>query len=101
MANSTVSAGAKPKGKPRGASRKGIPNRATAQAREAIALFVDGNAHRLQDWLNAIAEDEKQGPAVAYRLFMEVLEYHVPKLARIEHAGDAKHPVEHRFSWKQ
>lgn len=93
--NNTVPKGVKKKGKPRGASRKGIPNRSTALAREAIARFADGNAHRLQEWLDQIAEDEKQGPSVAFRLFMEVLEYHVPKLARHEHTGDGGGPLDH------
>jgi hypothetical protein len=71
-----------------GGSRKGIPNKSTALAREAIAQFVDGNAARLQGWLDEIASDEKQGPAVAFRLMLDVMEYHVPKLARTEHTGE-------------
>jgi hypothetical protein len=72
---------------------KGTPNKATALAREAIAAFVDGNASRLQGWLDAIAEDEKLGPQVAFKCFMEVVEYHVPKLARTEIAGDPDNPL--------
>lgn len=75
------------KKKPRGGSRKGIPNKSTANAREAIARFVDGNADRLQGWLDEIAADERQGPAAAMKCFLEVLEYHVPKLARVELTG--------------
>ena len=33
---------------------KGVPNKSTALAREAIAKFVDGNSDRLQEWLDAI-----------------------------------------------
>lgn len=44
-------------------------------------MFVDGNAHRLQEWLDRIAEDD---PEKAFSLFQSVLEYHVPKLARNE-----------------
>lgn len=62
-------------------SRKGSPNKATAQAREAIALFVDGNAHRLTGWLDKIA---LENPKQAFDSFMAVVEYHVPKLARVE-----------------
>jgi len=68
-----------------GGSRKGVPNKATANAREAIGRFVDGNVERLQDWLDAIAEDE--GPKAAWQCFMDVIEYHVPKLARNELTG--------------
>lgn len=60
---------------------KGTPNKATAQAREAIALFVDGNAHRLQDWLDRVAEKD---PEKAFTLFQSVIEYHIPKLQRAE-----------------
>lgn len=63
-------------------------------AREAIAKLVDGNADRLQEWLDQIAEDEKQGPAVAFKLLMDVMEYHVPKLARTEHVGKDGGPIE-------
>ena len=63
------------------------PGKVTLQAREAIAKLADGNVDRLQGWLDDIAADDKQGPAVAFKLFMDVLEYHVPKLARTEHTG--------------
>ncbi len=75
----------------------GSQNRATANAREAIALFVDNNAPRLQGWLEAIAEgvtDPETGkvlvapnPARAFELFQSVVEYHIPKLARTELTG--------------
>jgi len=70
--------------------------RITAAAREAIARFVDGNAHRLQAWLDQVADgvqnDEgeyivKPDPEKAYSLFQSVIEYHVHKLARTEHTG--------------
>lgn len=63
------------------------PAKATLLAREAIAQLVDNNAHRLEGWLDAIAADQKQGPVVAYRCLMDVLEYHIPKLARTELTG--------------
>lgn len=87
------------KGQPRtGGRAPGVPNRATADAREAIGRFVDGNAHRLQEWLDAIADGipELDGdgyitgyrvnpnPQKAFELFQSVVEYHVPKLARTE-----------------
>jgi len=79
----------------------GTPNKSTALAREAIARFVDGNSHKLQEWLDEIAMNEKLGPKVAFDCFMQVAEYHVPKLARTEHIGDDDQPVkvvhEHKF----
>lgn len=71
----------------------GVPNKATAAARQSIALFVENNVDRLQGWLDAIAEDEKLGPKVAYDCFMSVVEYHVPKLARTEITGDPDNPL--------
>jgi hypothetical protein len=42
---------------------------------------VDGNAHRLQSWLDAIAKND---PAKAFTMFMSVIEYHVPKLSHVD-----------------
>lgn len=64
---------------------KGVPNKATTLAREAIARLVDGNAERMQGWLDQIAEEE--GPLKAWQCLTEVIEYHIPKLARTEHTG--------------
>ena len=84
-----------PKGRPAGS-----PNKSTALAREAIAKFVDGNSDKLQGWLDEIAANEKLGPKVAFDCFMQVAEYHVPKLARVEQVGDAEKPIVHIFKWK-
>jgi hypothetical protein len=81
--------GRKPPAKP--GSRKGIPNKATANAREAIARFVDGNADRLNGWLDTI--EDRDGPKAAFQCFTDLLEYHVPKLARHEHTGAGGGPV--------
>lgn len=62
---------------------KGLVNKSTSNAREAIARFVDGNADKLQEWLDKIAQE--QGPMAAAKLFIDLIEYHVPKLARTEH----------------
>jgi hypothetical protein len=74
----------RPKGIPKtgGGSRKNIPNVATKNAREAIALLVDANSERMQGWLDQIAE--KDGPMAAWRCLADVIEYHIPKLARSE-----------------
>lgn len=84
----------KPKRKPpaKGGSRAGIPNKATANAREAIARFVDGNADRLQGWLDEIAQE--QGALMAFKCFTDVVEYHVPKLARTTVIGDPDAPLQ-------
>ena len=98
-----------PKGRP-----KGSPNKSTAMAREAIAQFVDGNAHKMQEWLEQVAigvknEENKfivlPNPVKAFGMLQSVMEYHLPKLARTEHSGDEEQPVkiihEHKFlDWK-
>lgn len=68
----------------KGGRQPGVTNKATMQAREAIAMFVDNNAGRLQAWLDKIADDN---PEKAFNLFQSVIEYHVPKLARTEMTG--------------
>ena len=89
-----------------GGSRKDIPNKSTADARKAIGAFVDGNAHRLQKWLDEIADGKRDengewlvspNPEKAFSLFQSVIEYHVPKLARTENdttiSGNPDKPV--------
>ena len=76
---------------------KGSPNKATAEAREAIARLVDGNAHRLTLWLDEIYE--QKGPEAAWRCMMDVIEYHVPKLARHEHTGNNGDKIKVEVSW--
>ena len=83
----------------------GTPNKTTQQAREAIALFVDGNAHRLAKWLDEVANgipeaDIKPNPAKAFELFQSVVEYHVPKLARTEITGADEGPIEMVVKWE-
>lgn len=73
-----------------GGRAKGTPNKVTADARAAIATFIDGNAHRLQAWLDEIAIDN---PEKAFVLFQSLVEYHVPKLARREIVGDPNAPI--------
>jgi hypothetical protein len=96
----------------KGAGRPlGSPNKATTDARQAIASFVDGNAHRLTEWLDKVADGVKvievdansgepieryvvaPNPAKAFDLFQSVVEYHIPKLARMEVAGDDNKPI--------
>ena len=94
-----VSAAAKRKPPAAGKGRvKGTPNKATGMAREAIAKLVEGNVDQLQDWLAQIAADEKQGPAVAFKLLMDVMEYHIPKLSRAEHTGEGGGPIDHNLA---
>jgi hypothetical protein len=95
-----VSSGQFKKGKKGGPGRpKGLPNKTTARAREAIAQFVDGNADRLQYWLDQIADQE--GPKEAFRCFSDLIEYHVPKLSRAEVTGKDDGPIEMLVRWSE
>ena len=76
---------------------KGSPNKATAEAREAIARLADGNAHRLNIWLDEIYKTK--GPEAAWNCMMDVIEYHVPKLARHEHTGQNGDKIKVEVSW--
>jgi len=92
----------------------GTPNKATREARLAIAAFVDNNAERLQEWLDTVAagvpRNDTAGnqmrdndgnplwvvppnPEKAFNLFQTVVEYHVPKLARTEMTGAGGGPI--------
>jgi len=73
---------------------KGVANKSTIKAREAISMFVDNNVHRLEKWLDDIANGVKDAsgdvvvnpnPLEAFKLFTSVIEYHIPKLQRSEH----------------
>jgi hypothetical protein len=110
-------AGAKGRsGRPPGSGGRpaGTPNKATRAAREAIAAFVDDNAPRMQEWLNKVAEgiprNDAEGnqrydehgepmwlvapnPEKAFNMLKDVVEYHVPKLARSEMTGADGGPI--------
>lgn len=88
---------------------KGVPNKATSMAREAIANFVDGNAHKMQEWLEQVAkgvknDDDKYivlpNPEKAFGMLQSVMEYHLPKLARSEQVGVEDEPIKHEHIHK-
>jgi hypothetical protein len=96
-------------GRKTGGRVAGTPNKATNEARQAIASFVDGNAHRLTGWLDKVAEGVQDAdgayvvppnPAKAFDMFQSVVEYHIPKLARQEHVGNDDKPlvIEHNVN---
>ena len=81
---------AAPKGKrPPNAGKgrpKGVPNKSTGRAKEAIARFCEDNAKELQSWLTEISATV--GAQAAMDTYLKVLEYHLPKLGRTEHTGE-------------
>ena len=86
------------KGRKPGPGRpKGLPNKATANAREAIAAFVEQQTPRLSRLLERIEAEE--GPLAAFRCIQDMVEYHVPKLQRTEVTGADGGPQVVRYEW--
>jgi hypothetical protein len=82
------------------------PGKATKDAREAIGRFVEQGAPLMWGWLQKVAEgdlehDLKPNPAKAIELVQALAEYHIPKLARTELAGDKENPVRTVIEWKE
>lgn len=69
---------------------KGVPNKATADVREAIARFAQSTVPQFQEWINRVAQED---PAKAADLFLKAIEYHIPKLARTEVTGMDGDPI--------
>lgn len=71
-------------GDPRAGRPTGTPNRATTEVREAFRRLVEGNAERMQGWLEQVA---KTDPAKALDLMGRLAEYVIPRLSRSELRG--------------
>lgn len=68
-----------------GGSRKGIPNKVTADARETFRRLLEDNGPKMQRWVERVA---RKNPAMALRLLADLAEFIVPKLSRAELAND-------------
>lgn len=83
----------------------GIPNKATRDVREAIRRVAEENAENFAAWLQTVAlgdgDKVKPDPAKAADLYLKAIEYHIPKLARTEVAGDQHQPVQMVVTWAQ
>jgi hypothetical protein len=94
-----------------GGRQAGVPNKATAEAREAVKALLDDNLPYLQVWLQTTADgvyDDLAGkwivppnPGKACDIVQNLVEYSVPKLARTEVVGDEKAPQRMVISWKK
>lgn len=60
-----------------GGRQKGTPNRITADIRKALRGLAEGNADRVQSWLDRVAEVD---PAEAMRLWLALLRFVTPTL---------------------
>ena len=54
-------------------------------------MLVEDQTENLAGWLEKIAQKD---PQAAFRCLMDVMEYHIPKLARTEHVGEGGGPVQ-------
>lgn len=86
-----------------GGSRKGVPNKCTAEFRETVRKLLEDNSENVARWLSIVAEGggsdgAKPDPAKALNLICKLAEYAAPKLNRTEHTGPNGGPVEHRVS---
>jgi hypothetical protein len=63
---------------------KGLPNKTTAEIREAYQKLVDDNLDNMKIWLEKVAEED---PNKALDMMLKLSEYFIPKLARQELTG--------------
>lgn len=91
-------------GRKTGGRQIGTPNKVTSDARRAVAEIVDSNSHRLSEWLNTVTDGIRKtapstgqasseylvgpNPAKAFDMYRSLLEYHIPKLTRVQVAGN-------------
>ena len=82
---------------------KGVPNKTTQNVREMIAMVAEQNAPKFAEWLETVAKGDGKGvkpdPAKAADLYLKAIEYHIPKLARTEVAGDQNQPMQMVVTW--
>ena len=71
--------------------------KAVLAAREAISLFTDGNADRLQGWLDEIHRTD--GAKAAFECYTRLLEYSLPKIQRTELTGEGGEAQVVTFRW--
>jgi len=68
----------RPRGLPKtGGRRTGTPNKITRDIRTALRDLAEGNADRVQEWLDRVAEKD---PAEALRLWLALLRFVTPTL---------------------
>lgn len=77
------------KGRKTGGRAKGTPNVATRDVREAIRRVAEDTAPMVEQWLSEIDD-----PAKRLDLFLRMIEYHIPKLARTEVSGEGGGPLQ-------
>lgn len=75
----------RPPGSPKiGGRTKGTPNYDTRNVRLAIAKFLDERSGQIDSWFDELLQQSK---VEAFKVYMGLLEYHIPKLQRTELTG--------------
>ena len=92
-----MNSGSFKKGEKRPRQGKRGAGKVTLQTREAISLFTDGNADRLQGWLDEIHRTD--GAKAAFECYTRLLEYSLPKMQRTELTGQNGEAQVMTFRW--
>ena len=74
---------------------KGAPNKITRDIRTALRDLAEGNAHRVQIWLDRVAEND---PAEALRLWLALLRFVTPTLQAAAIADVTPKSMSHRLA---
>lgn len=73
----------------KGGRKPGVPNKATADVRAAMALICQKSVGKFLSWMEDIED-----PAARCNVFLRLAEFHIPKLNRtIFTGGEANEPV--------
>lgn len=66
--------------------------RSIARVRASMALLLEKNADKYQEWFERAAAEH---PLKALVLMKDIAEYFLPKLGRVEQVGEVTHKVQH------
>jgi hypothetical protein len=69
------------KGNQLAGSRKGVPNKATHEIRQAFEMLMTDNLDNMKIWLSDVASED---PERALNIMIKMAEFIVPKLQRTE-----------------
>lgn len=69
------------KGNQLAGSRKGVPNKATQEIRQAFELLMTDNLDNMKIWLSDVANED---PERALNIMIKMAEFIVPKLQRTD-----------------
>ena len=81
-------------GNPNG-RKKGVPNKQTAEIREAYQRLTEANLENMTHWLQSIAADD---PAKAMDMMLKLSEFIIPKLASTIETSHCQPPQPARFT---